>query len=600
MKRGAVAALLLIGVLVVFSDLAWRKRKWERDLRERVTSIAHYVNIGVELRVVVTDDRGEQLIPDAPRMRVVHVKRAGGWLDTEFGELVAPTAHHERTVWYCSEDQYPVIVHSDELPLGLQVIGSEGAGKTSILAPWHYFRWLEHLGEHREGGLTAPTRNRLAHFLRDLHRQYPRGWYTYTKGDQRLTLADGTRIQLVSTHQGSREEGSPVQGYNWSWQSADEMQDQTDRHADLEARGRTAKQRTIRGRTTVAYKQVRTASQKDVQAWRDYLALIASSGIWDTRKMLGTRSPFIGADHWERLRKTMSKRDYDRRVLALDVGLELAVFHGWQRSRNLVPYPRLAMDVTPAVAADYDSYVRPGARFSIIVDHDPGVIFNTSVVKRLLMFGPVPTWVVCGELQTKQTTARQHARQLREYLQRTFGVERGRYVDVIDPSTRRPVLDPLTGRPEQRFLPDPDSPKALVFCDPHGKGKTETDYQTVYMACQKEGLDVFSPSRKQIKRAVRIEVVNRLLSDASDPPVARLVVAVDEKGQPLAPVLVDAFESMQKRPGDDDPEGHQEKDEHDKTHAPAALGYGLYVFEQEAITDLTVSRAIAAARGTRP
>jgi hypothetical protein len=599
LNRRAVAALLLIGVVVVFSDLAWRKRKWERDLRERSESIAHFVNVGVELRVVVEDVAGDELIEGAPRMRVVHRKRAGGWLDTELGRIIAPTAHHERTVWYCSTDQYPVIVHADELPLGIQVIGSEGAGKTSILAPWHYFRWLEHLGEHRLGGMTAPTRNRLAHFLRDVHKQYPRGWYTYTKRDQTLQLADGTGIQLVSMHQSSREEGSPLQGYNFSWLSADEMQDSTDRHADMEARGRSAKKRAWRGEQKKVYKQIRTASQKDAQAWRDYLALIASSGVYDTRKMLGVNSPFIGADHWERLRKVMSKRDYDRRVLALDVGLELAVFHGWDRKRNLVRVPDIgAIDVTPAITADYESYTRPGARFSIIVDHDPGVIFNTSIVKRLQMIAGVPTWVVCGELQTKQTTGRQHARALREYLQRNFGIERGRYVPVFD-KLGHVVIDPTTGRQEQRFLPDPDSSKALVFCDPHGKGKTETDYDTVYGAFQKEGLDVFSPSRKQIKRRVRIDIVNRLLCDANEPPVTRLVIAADEQGQPVAPVLVDAFESLQKRPGDDDPEGHQEKDEHDKTHAPAALGYGLYVFEQEAITEETIRRAVAAARRLR-
>ena len=46
---------------------------------------------------------------------------------------------------------------------------------------------------------------------------------------------------------------------------------------------------------------------------------------------------------------------YDRRVLALDVGLELAVFHGWSRARNLLPRPRIATDVTPAVLDRYDT-----------------------------------------------------------------------------------------------------------------------------------------------------------------------------------------------------------------------------------------------------
>jgi hypothetical protein len=165
--------------------------------------------------------------------------------------------------------------------------------------------------------------------------------------------------------------------------------------------------------------------------------------------------------------------------------------------------------------------------------------------------------------------ARQHARQVRDYLRERFAVE----------------LDPRM---------EPDSTKCAIFCDPHGKGEGDTDYQTHYMAMQGEGLDVFSPARKQIQRAARIGMVNRLLSPADGPP--RLVVAIDAQKLPAAPVLVDAIESLVKRAGEDNPEGARRKDEADKTHAPAALAYGLWPFEQESLTADTIRRALAAAR----
>ena len=136
--------------------------------------------------------------------------------------------------------------------------------------------------------------------------------------------------------------------------------------------------------------------------------------------------------------------------------------------------------------------------------------------------------------------------------------------------------------------PTVDGPLAITFCDPHGKGEGQTDYQSVYMAFQKEGLDVFDPApvTKRIKRRARIEMVNRLLG-AQAP---RLVVA-HVHGTPVAPRLVEALKSLQKRPGDDDPEGTQRKDINDQTHAPCAASYCLWPFEQEALTASTVAMA---------
>lgn len=576
MKTVALAALalaLLAGVLVI-SNTAWRKRQQQRAiLEDRIGDYVskvrsdRFVDIGVELRCVVADPDGEEFIPNAPKMRLISVTRAGGILDTRSKppRIVAPSQRPR--VWYCSEDQLPIILHADELPLGLVVYGSEGAGKTEILPKWHYFRWLENLGTGLEAGQTAPTRRRLKMFRDAFFRDWPRSWFRWRKSLDLLELADTCTIQLVQTKQQSKDSGSPIQGYNWGRGcGSDEFQDSFDKADDIEARGRSAPG----GR----YKQLRPCTAKDSTAWREFrdklLAARDPSGkpLWEMRKMLGRRSPFVPSSFWDAKKAVLSKREYHRRVEPLsDLPPELAVFYGWDRERNLILRPDAVIDVTPAILSDYQSYQRRGARSVLLVAHDPGNIWNTSVVLRIVMLGDIPTWVVVGEKQTKQTTARQHAVELRDYLRETFHVE----------------------------TVDPDCDKVTVFIDPHGRGDGETDYQTHYMAFQKFGFDVFNPAglTGMIKRRSRIDMVNRLL--CPEDSRVRLVVAKDKAGHTLAPVLVDAFESLVKRPGEDDPEGLRRKDEDDKTHAPAALGYGLWMFEQEAMTLETQRRARAAA-----
>lgn len=560
-RRTAFAVLMALAVAVVMlAELTRRRRDAERELRERVEAVDRKIDMGIVLRVVEIDERGgRELVPGAPPLRILREHRLGGLVDTAAEPAYFCGPSPDPVVWHCSADQEPIILHGDDVALGQLVYGSEGAGKTACLAMWHALRVLENLGELREGGATAPTQPRLEMIRTEIRKWWRPSWYSYKSSEDLYEWVDGSRVRLVSTHRQSLKEGSRVQGYSWSWASRDEAQDQIDVHEDIESRGRAAPN----GR----YKQLATATAKDSSAWRAYREqLLAAEGLWERRTLLGPRSPFVWPKFWEDKRRTMSVREYQRRVEAQDVAPELAVYHGWDRRRNLVAKPRIATDVTGAVLADYRSYIRANARFSMVAGHDPGNIFNTTTLWRLIMFGDIPTWVAVGELQTKQTTAQQHARALREYLQREFDIERG------------------------------ESSKAAIFCDPHGRGEAQTDYQAVYMAFQREGLDIFSaaPMTHRIKRSARVEMINRLLGDASG--IARMVVGRDERGAPLAPVLVEAFESLEKRAGDEDPEGSQRKDASDRTHAPASAGYALWNFEQEAFTDRTQATARSAAR----
>lgn len=571
------------------TDLTWREKRAEREIGREVDSADRFVDAGVTLRTVIRDDRGTVLIDGCPPMRIVNVQPFGGIIDTAADKPYLCGPSEEPVGWFCSAEQEPIILHGDAAALGSFVHGSEGAGKTSALAMWHWFRWMEHLGERRMGGQFAPTLKRLGLVQKEMEKLYRPTWgkYVLRRNFEGFEMCDGASIFFQSTHKGSAAGGSQVQGSNLSWTGEDEKQDMVSKHADIMSRGRSAKN----GRC----KRLGTTTNKDDSAFRDLRDALITSGQWKRHTLSIFRSPFIDPSFLETVKPTISKREFLRRYgdpithELPDLPPELAVYYGWIRTRNLTHRPRICTDVTAAMLAGYRSYCRPGAGFSLLCSHDPGAIYNTTEIVRLLVYpyerrdltsgrmvtDLVPTWAVVGELQTEQTSAREHALELKKKLQQEFGVDWD--------ATRQ--------------NPQPSGGKACIFVDPHGKGEADTDYQTVYMAFQQAGLDVFNPAPMsgKIRRAPRIEMLNRLLGDTDDMR-PRLVVLQDERGLPCAPKLIEALETLRKEPGAKNPEGNQVKDANDKTHAPAALAYGLWPFEQEAFTADTVKRAIAEAR----
>lgn len=523
------------------------------ELRDRAASFDRYVDMGVTLHVVVQDDNGQELVSGAPKVRIVRTINRGGIIDTKAAKpsIVGPT--REPVTWYVSEDQAEVLLHNDAERLSQIVYGSEGAGKTAVLARWHIFRLLSVIGEGKEGGQTAPTEARMAMIRDELFRICPESWFGYSASKDLMTFCDGSKLRFVSTYQKSKEGGAPIQGFNWSWCGQDEGQDQLNARSDIESRGRSA----YKGN----YYQLMTATAKDDSAWRNTRDALQASGLWMRRTMLGTRSPFVHAKFWDEKKRTMDPREYRRRILAEDIGIELAAYFGWDRSRNVAANTRLP-DVTTAALEHYES--RHNGTLTLLVGHDPGIIYNTSVVLRMLVLNRRPAWFVVGEFQTKQTDNHQHAQGLLKYLQQNFKCETG------------------------------DGAKAAIFCDPHGKGDAMTDYQTVYSAFHKNGLDMFSPSVERISRKKRVGMVNRMLGDAADS--SGLYIAATTDGV-AAPLLVDAFETLEKLESGGNPEGvTAKKNEKDKTHAPAALGYALWPFERELVTDVTRDRVMKMAK----
>lgn len=534
-------ALLLSGAPLRSVD-AFRERQEERELSAVFDRPDRYIDFGVVLHVVEHDPNGRELLEGKPPMRILRSHRLGGTVDTETRRIVGPS--RDPQIWYCSADQEPIILHGDALPLGLLVYGSEGAGKSTCAAMWHYCRIVEHLGECREGGQVAPTRPRLK-FVRDaMTALYPREWYTYRTAEDVFTFVDGSRVQLRAAKRQSGEGGSPIQGFNWSWCCGDEMQDMIDAHNDIESRGRSA-----RGGQ---YKQLRTATAKDSSSWRTLRDMLTRTGAWHRSTLLGTRSPFIAAAFWAAKRTAMSDREYRRRVLAEDVGPERMLYFNWSRE-SVRPIPVGAKRITSQVL----SAKTGNPAHALLVGHDPGVSKAASILLDAYRVpgSPDVLWWVRGELFTTNATTEQHGAQLLDKVQREYGYN-------------------------QRGVPE----RMHVRADPYGSSEARPD-RDVYLTFGRLGIDIKAAQyaktgqgNGQIGREARIEMINRLLIDAAG--TRRLFVEADEHGRPVAPRLVESLESLERDEGGRAERGR--KDATDMTDCPAGLGYALWPWEKEA------------------
>lgn len=533
------------------------------------------VDFGIELRVVRQSDAGDELVPGCPLLEVVRTHRLGGMVDVRRRRMRhridSPEYDGRPQIWYCGEVHEPLVLHGyrglagAELPDGLVVSGAEGAAKTWTLAQWLVVRALDCLERGyleyapREAGCTAPTGARRTHVLRALKALCPKDWYRWRAKDGEFELALGLTIELQSTHQKSQAEGSRIQGYNWLYAGRDESQDSLHADGDIEARGRSAPE----GR----YRQLATCTQKDWSKYRTWRDAKKRSVRWRVVRIQGPQSPFVDPVHWERLKDELPDHEYRRRVLAEDVRSPRATYSDWNREIHLRPPDRRALDVTAKVLASYAAFsTRPNARASVLVGHDPGLLFNTSVCLRAYLLRQARKryllWRVVGEFVTERTSQDQHAGELKRYLQQTFGCQ-------YDWDKREP---------------DDNLEIAVVFCDPHGSGEKKPSFDE-YLSMRKHGIDSFSaePKLRQIKRRTRIDMIQRLLKAESG--LVRLVIDTDEDGAPVAPELVTSLEDAKL-----DDFGRAEivkKDETDTTHAGTALGFALWPFEREPITDFT-------------
>jgi len=553
--RRVLVALLAAVLVVSVSSLAWKRRALERQIEADADESDRYVDMGVLLSVVEMDlANGLELEPGKPPVRIVRQHRLGGMLDTWTRQIVGPSVRPR--YWQCSPQQEPLILHDATQPVWTLIQGSEGAGKTVTLAIWIYCRVLEHCGHDREIGVTAPVFARLGHVKKAIATLWDPKWYRWKERDQSYRFRAGPLVQLVSAHQQSEDAGSPIQGANWVACASDELQDHFDREADIVARGRSA--------PGGIYKRLCTSTFKDSSEWRTFRDVASKAPDWRVVKLLGLDSPFVWPKHWERFRTNgITAREYQRRVLAMDVGPEAQLYHCWSRKLedgspgNLRPVPLGADDVTAEVLAPYLP------RGGVLIGHDPGKRQHVSMFLKAYRFrgDRLIRWFVVDEVTTDDATIEKHVAEVMERVRKVW---------------RCNLKSSLDGRL------DPYAPQALVRIDPHTRSGDDHPGRDLYAVWRNAGLvaraAAYNPGTSDpatIKRESRFDMMNTLLCDVNGE--RRLLVACDDHGTYRAQKLVKALESMER-----DAAGKGEadkKDGNDLSHWPAAVGYALWQIE---------------------
>jgi len=557
--KWGLAVLLLVG-FALLTNLSFRERQAQKEIARSLTGSDRFVDFGIVLHTVVKDEQGAELIAGSPKLRIVRTHRFGGIYDTLTKQWAG--ASRSPVVWFVSVEQEPIVLHADQMPAGVWMQGSMGAGKTTAGAIWLALRVVKHATHPLKGaGVTAPTDKRMEEIRKTLFGSkdrdgervggmWPRAWFSWREGDQVCTMATGLQIDFRSTHIQSAAAGSPIQGQNWAFVLNDELQDYYELDGDIQMRGRAA----WKGR----YERFVTVTPKDDPGYRTFRDNIATlDKDWVVQPVLGPNSPFISEEHWERVRRGLTDREYQRKVMAIDVPAENRLYVTWDRSRNLRPWPRVgSLDVTAKELARF-GFPNGG----MLVGYDPGRIYDVSVFLRAYLprgakSGQAPDWYVVDEVTTKRSTTDRHGMAVLEALKR-WG------------------CNVYAG-----------GPMAFVRCDPYTRTGTDTEHPdiTVYKKLESLGLTVkpaaYGPGALKpgkVPPEARIDMLNTLFHAADG--ATRLFVSCDESGTPAAKRLVDALERS-------DDNNVQRKDEHDLSHWPCALAYALWAIEKPRLDDI--------------
>lgn len=516
--------------------------------------------MGVRLIVVRQDEAGRELLPGKPPLSILRTHDLGGIVDTRTRRFCA--ASDNPVVWFCSEVQEEIVLHGPEQPLCIIVDGAMGGGKTETLAPWTILRAIERTGiPGAQVGCTAPTEKKLITLQRKIVRLLPHDWYVWRARDSEFRLANGVSIPLRALKRWSADGGVPIEGLDLTDCASDEHQDAiSDREVEpaIDTRGRHAPNGEFRRLVTCTAKQSR--------AYRDFKDEKAKSPFWGHRRLRGPDNPFVAASWWERLKKELSPRDYERVVEAKDLPPEEAVYHAFLRDRNIRPIPRIgARDVTAQIVAPYAKN-RP-----LIIGHDPGQYRNVSILLKAYQLASSDeiAWWVVGEFVTNRTTTLEHGTQLRQFLRDEWG---------LNIASRHHEVDPIAEQAHLRLDPYSDS-------DTNDKPERSVlvDLKSIGFDCRWAQYDKKGRGRGRIPREDRIAMVNGLLYSADH--VSRLFIGCDDRKRPVAPGLVDALE-FSKRGDDGKAEtSDKRKKKDDLTDWSCSLGYGLWPWEKPRYRD---------------
>jgi hypothetical protein len=492
-----------------------------------------FVDMGLRLHVVRHHPKGAEVIPGlAPVASLRHVD-FGGVYDRLRKRYVGPSK--KPRIWYANERAIELIEHGDKLPNGILAYGGMGSGKTTgILAPWTVVRMLE-FAQYApiEIGGTAPTDPRLEEYVEALKQCMRPDWYRYNEKKHLFTCRNGVRIRLIGTAKRSAAQGSKIQGWNWGACGSDELEDSTDENLNIDARGR----RAPKGE----YKRLATVTAKDSSAWRELRDELKASKEWKVFHFEGPTNPFVWPIYWKKFASKCSRREYLRVVMGREVPSENALYGDFDREENVQPLPQVgARDITRSITG-YDG----------LLGHDPGVIYDVSILLKAFRVKRQVQWWVIAEYTTKRSTTDRHIRYVKKRLQKDHRLQ----------------------------LKGDDEPKVLVRCDPQGDSDNSTD-RSVYIAWRQEGFMVKSAAytkkgqpQGRVPRDAGDDMLNGLWC-AADEKTRSLYIACKENGKPCAPRLAAACEDI-------DATEPPKKGIHDQTHWPKAAIYALWPYEKK-------------------
>lgn len=524
-------------------------------------SSERFIDFGVELQVVRQDADGISALPGKPPLVAVATHRFGGIWDVEIRRFIRETENP--IIWYVSEKQARVICGGDNESRTL-IYSAEGGGKTVTGAMWLIVQVLQmaQAGEFMASGCTAPTHERLQTLVKAFGERIPidapksrrpGALATYYSDDRELRFKTGHVVQFRSTKRQSAATGSPIQGFTWGLCFSDELQDSAEdgADADIEARLRGAR----------FSRRLCTATAKDSPSWRAFRDSKLTTADWRIERIRYSENPFVWPEHWETMKRNMSPREWQRRGLAMDVGPERQTYNQWERARNLKPVPDIgALDVTSRLLQ------RWGPNHTVLAGHDPGKIYNvTTFFKAFMLPGKTrPTWWAVGELVTHRTTTEQHVKELLKYVGDNWRCNQ------------------LDWRGKRSMSGD----TVFVRADPYSNSGNDANSpdRSVYTIFKNSGIAILPAAMTadatkvkvaRVPKEAGIGMVNNLLNSDGIP---YLMVACDDRMQPLAPKMVEAME-LSERDGDGNAETDK-KDESDLSHYAATVRYALWVLEK--------------------
>lgn len=437
-------------------------------------------------------------------------------------------------------------------------LGAPGAGKTRLLslkqAVWSCQR------PNTTGGLVGATRDRVEILWTDALATLPKHWIERISDYKReIFLHNGRKLEFVAAKEPSKLVGSPIQGRSWRDAVVDETQNIHDRvQMDIDERGRRA------GTKYTIFESATRVGHHPHFENRLEMLYGPESKFHRLIRLNPMDNSFTPLDYWERFRGSYTEREWNRRMLSLDVAPENIAYGAWSRE-NIRPAPRSGNmeDVTRLITAEMYGNL-PGAPrggWEWIVGTDWGTLCHASIWLKAFRDPRVPgelLWWAFRETYTRSAgdhshgsgsaTAADHIRNL------------VRFANVTD---------------------------FIVIADPgiNTKDTSKSDYHLA----RNEGAFVRPAHHKPIEVKHRVSMLNVLCHDSKGK--RRWFIDCDGHGKPYCTELAKNIRAVEIGP-DGKLEGNR-KNYSDPSHGPAAVSYGVFPWER--IRGLTTFEAVTGA-----